>query len=89
MLWNFGQGLSDYKKAGLLSDVPVPIESLVPVQKGNDEKKVKGNLGRRSNLEIIFPNTMASHEPIELAGSDLGFFSGQIHSPFASFQKVF
>lgn len=89
MLWNFGLGLSDCKKAGLLSDVPVPIESRVPVQKGNDEKKVRGNLGRQSNLEIIFPNTMASYEPIELAGGDLGFFSGQINFPFALFKDVF
>jgi hypothetical protein len=89
LLWNFEQGLSDCKKAGLLSDVPVPMESRVPVQKGSDRKKLKGDLGRRSNLEIVFPNTMASHEPIELAGGDLGFFSGQINFSFVSFQEVF
>lgn len=89
MLLNFGQGLSDCKKAGWLSDVPVPIELKAPVQKGNDEKKLKGNLGGRSNLEIVLPDTIASHEPIELAGGDLGFFSGQINFSFVSFQKVF
>jgi hypothetical protein len=89
LLWNFEQGLSDCKKAGLLSDVPIPIESRVPVHKGNDEKKVMGNLGGRSTLEIVFPDTIASHEPIELAGGDLGFFSGQINFSFVSFQEVF
>ena len=86
---NFGPELSDCKKAGLLSDVPVPVESRVPVQKATYEKKVKGNLDRPSNLEIIFSNPMASHEPIELSGSDLGFFSGQINFSFALFQEVF
>jgi hypothetical protein len=89
LLWDHGQGSSDCKKAGLLSDVPVPMESRVPVQKDSNEKKLKGNLGRRSNLEIVFPNTMASHEPVELAGGDLCFFSGQINFSFASFQEVF
>jgi hypothetical protein len=88
-LLNFGPGLSDCKKAGLLSDVPVPVESRVPVQKAADEKKVKGNPGRQSSLEIIFSNPMASHEPIELSGGDLGFFSGQINFSFALFQEVF
>ena len=73
----------------MLSDVPIPMESRVPVHKGNDEKKVKGNLDSRSNLEIVFPDTIAGHEPIELAGGDLCFFSGQIDFSFASFQKVF
>jgi hypothetical protein len=75
LLWNFEQGLSDCKKAGLLSDVPVPMESRVPVQKGSDEKKVKGDLNRQSNLEIVFPDTIAGHEPVELAGGNSGFFS--------------
>lgn len=75
--------MSDFKKAGLLSDIPVLLEAQVSVQKGEDEIKVKGSLGRRSNLEIVFPNAVASHEPVELAGGNLGFFSGQIHFPHA------
>lgn len=89
MLWNYGQGSSDCKKAGLLSDVPVPMESRVPAQKGNNEEKVRKNLVRQSSLEIVFPDTMASHEPVELSGGNLGFFSGQINFSLASFQQVF
>ena len=77
------------QKGHLLSDVPVPIKSRAPVQKGNDEEKAKRNLGRRSNLAIIFMNIMPHHEPIELPGSNIGSFGGQIHFPFASFQEVF
>lgn len=89
MLWDNGQGSSDSKKAGLLSDVPVLMESRVPVQKSSDEKKVKGGVVRGSNLKIVFPDTMASHEPVELSGGNLGFFSGQINFSLASFQEVF
>jgi hypothetical protein len=63
--------------------------SRVPVYKGRDEKAVKNDLNRQSNLEIGFPDTMTGHEPIELAGGDLCFFSGQIYFSFASFQEVF
>ena len=88
LLWNFERGSYDYKKAGLLSDVPIPLESRVFIQKENDEKKVKGSLDLGSHLVIVFPNTMESHESIELASGDLGFFRGQIHFSFALF-KVF